>query len=118
MDPQSSDLPGVTVQRTDPAIRMQAQLIGTLVVDPTTNCLLLRTISIGGTPLIDVAWPLGWSVAIRDGAPALLDTTGATAAHVGDDVAVGGGFVEVERADAVPCTGQQHVFEASGLSRL
>ena len=66
---------------------------------------------------VDVAWPPGWSVAIRDGVVALIDATGQTAARVGDEVWVGGGFVTPDQADVVSCTGHDSVFEASGLSR-
>jgi hypothetical protein len=119
VDTHSSDLPGLTVQRTDPGFEMQSRLIGVLDIDASTNCLVLRIpINRGETVLIDVAWPLGWSIAIRDGKPALLDATGTTAAHLGDEVSVGGGSVDVARANAVPCTGQDDVFIASGLSRL
>jgi hypothetical protein len=118
VDTYSSDLPGLTVQRTAPRIAMQAQLIGTLDLDPSTNCLVVRPINIDDIDLVDVAWPPGWSTAIRDGKPALLDATGTTTAHLGAEVSVGGGFVEVARADAVACTGKEFVFVASGLSRL
>jgi hypothetical protein len=114
----SSDLPGLTVQRIAPTVSMQAQLMGVLDIDAATNCVVIRPINIDDVKLVDVAWPPGWSVAIRDGEPALLDATGATTAHLGDEVSVGGGFVEVARADAVACTGGTHVFVASGLSRL
>jgi hypothetical protein len=120
MGTDNSDLPGLTVQRTDPMVAMQAQLIGTLDIDASTNCLVLgKLVNIGDIPLVDVAWPAGWSVALRDGIPALLDATGATAGHVGDEVSVGGGFVDVARADVTAaCTGRTHVFVASGLTRL
>jgi hypothetical protein len=115
----SSDLPGLTVQRTDPGFAMQSRLMGTLDIDAATNCVVLRTpVGYGDTVLIDIAWPVGWSVAIRAGKPALLDATGATAAYLGDEVAIGGGSVDADRADAVRCTGQDSVFIASGLSRL
>lgn len=97
---------------------MQAQLIGVLDIDLSTNCVVIRGINVTDLDLIDVAWPPGWGVAIRDGIPALLDATGATAAHLSDEVSIGGGFVDVARADAVPCTGRDSVFIASGLSSL
>lgn len=104
-------LPGLTVQRYDPGFAMQAQLIGTLEIEPSTNCLVVRK----GNTLVDVAWPLGWSVAIRDGAIALIDASGQTASRLGDEVRVGGGSVDADRADVVSCTGRKLVFLASGL---
>lgn len=119
MDTPSSDLPGLTVQRVAPTEQMQARLMGTIEIDTATNCLVVRiAVGYGDTLLVDVAWPPGWSVASRNGKPSLLDATGATAAHLGDEVDVGGGSVDVARADAVPCTGRDSVFIASGLSRL
>lgn len=115
----SSDLPGLTVQRIAPTVSMQAQLIGTLDIDAATNCLVFRMpVDRGDIRLVDIAWPPGWSVTVRDGELALLDATGATACHLGEEVSIGGGFVDVDRADAVPCTGQERIFVASGLSRL
>ncbi|MFG1905394.1 hypothetical protein [Kribbella sp. NPDC048928] len=122
-------LPGLTIQRTPPTVDLQAQLIGTLKVDAATDWLVLRMevsapVGDGRRPmrfeisyqLVDVAWPTGWSTAIRDGEVALIDAMGQTAAHLGDEVSVGGGFVTPEQADAIPCTGHQSVFRASGLS--
>lgn len=107
-------VPGLTVQRTDPGFAMQAQLTGFLAVKFSTNCLVLRF----GRTAIDVAWPLGWSTGIREGRIALIDAAGGTAAFLGDEVSVGGGHVEAERVDAVSCTGADHLFQASGLTRL
>jgi hypothetical protein len=67
---------------------------------------------------IDVAWPPGWSVALRDGTPALIDATGQLAARPGDEIAVGGGFVDTAVMDVVSCTGQERIFQASGLTRV
>ena len=41
---QSHDapMPGLTVQRKAPAVASQAQLIGTLEIDTSTNCLVVR----------------------------------------------------------------------------
>jgi hypothetical protein len=101
---------------------MQAQLIGTLEIDTSTNCLVVR-IAVGtaagtGDSLVDVdvAWPPGWSVAIRGGEIALIDAAGQTAGRLGDEVWVGGGSVDATRANVVSCTGSKKVFEASGLS--
>jgi hypothetical protein len=67
---------------------------------------------------IDVAWPPGWSVALRDGKPALIDATGQLACRPGDEIAVGGGFVDIPVIDVVSCTGKERVFEASGLTHV
>jgi hypothetical protein len=80
---QSPDapMPGLTVQRKAPTVASQSRLIGTLEVDTSTNCLVVRT-PISTAPGveslvdIDVAWPPGWSVALYDGTPALIDAAG------------------------------------------
>jgi hypothetical protein len=118
-------LPGLTLQRETLTFAMQAQLIGTLTIDPATNCLVLRIsvsnlvdgMIVTGDELVDVAWPLGWSVALRDGKPALLDMAGQAVGHPGDEVSVGGGSVATAKANVTSCTGQPHVFVASGLTR-
>ena len=122
---QSHDaaMPGLTVQREAPAVALQAQLIGTLELDTSTNCLVVRTpmgTAAGTDSLvdIDVAWPPGWSVALRDGTPALIDATGQLACRLGDEITVGGGFVDIARIDVVSCTGQERIFQASGLTRV
>ena len=120
-------LPGLTVQRTISYWHMQARLTGTLAVDPATNCLVLR--APGGyidelgsitfiDKLIDVAWPFGWTVGVRDNRTALIDATGQTAAHLGDELILGGGSIATTDADVTSsCTGQDSVFVASVLSR-
>lgn len=121
-----SCLPGLTVQREELLFAMQAQLIGTLATDPSTNCLVLRIaasrlvdgVIVTEDELIDVAWPLGWSVALRDGMPALLDSAGQAVGRLGDEVSVGGGSVETATANVSSCTGQQWVFVASGIRRV
>ena len=42
---QSNDapMPGLTVQRKAPTVASQSRLIGTLEVDTSTNCLVVRT---------------------------------------------------------------------------
>jgi hypothetical protein len=121
---QSADaaMPGLTVQREAPTVALQAQLIGTLGIDTSTNCLVVRTpMGTGdGTDSlvdIDVAWPPGWSVALRDGKPALIDATGQLACWPGDEIAVGGGFEDTTDIGVVSCTGQERVFEAYELRR-
>ncbi|WP_433161650.1 hypothetical protein [Kribbella sp. CA-247076] len=122
-------LPGLTVQREVPTIALHARLIGTLEIDPSTNCLVVRMavgtvvrtgdrlVSVGDRLVdVDVAWPPRWSVAIRDGEVALVDATGQTAARLGDEVDVGGGFVDTAAMHVVSCTGQDRIFQASGLS--
>ncbi|MEU4390799.1 hypothetical protein [Kribbella sp. NPDC023855] len=66
---------------------------------------------------VDVAWPPGWSVTIRDDRPALIDAAGRTVGWLGDEVFVGGGSVETTKANVISCTGQPRVFVASGLTR-
>jgi hypothetical protein len=120
---QSPDaaMPGLTVQRKAPTVALQARLAGTLEIDTSTNCLVVRTPE--GTPAgtrlvdVDVAWPPGWSVALRDGTPALIDATGQLAARPGDEIAVGGGFEDTTRMGVVSCTGQERIFEAYRLTR-
>ena len=122
---QSPDaaMPGMTVQREAPTVSLQAQLIGTLGIDTSTNCLVVRTLMTnraGTDDLvdIDVAWPPGWSVALRDGTPALIDATGQLACRPGDEIAVGGGFEDATLIGVVSCTGQERVFEAYQLRRI
>jgi hypothetical protein len=119
---QDAAMPGLTVQRKAPIVDLQAQLIGTLEIDSSTNCLVVRTpmgTRAGPDTLvdIDVAWPPGWSVALRDGTPALIDATGQLACRLGDEITVGGGYVDIARIDVVSCTGQERVFQASELTR-
>ncbi|MER7249910.1 hypothetical protein [Kribbella sp. NPDC000426] len=122
-----NNVPGLTVQRTVPQIELHAQLIGTLDIDPATNCLVVRMqVSVFDESraivhvdkLVDVAWPVGSTIGIRDGRPALLDPTGQTVAHVGDEVSVGGGWVPTTKADVISCTGQDHVFVGHHPERL
>ncbi|MEJ1110885.1 MULTISPECIES: hypothetical protein [unclassified Kribbella] len=115
-------MPGLTVQRKAPTVALQAQLIGTLEIDTSTNCLVVRTpmgTAAGTNRLvdIDVAWPPGWSVALRDGTPALIDAAGQLAARPGNEVYVGGGYVDTAVADVVSCTGQERIFQAYELTR-
>ncbi len=121
---QSPDaaMPGLTVQREAATVALQAQLIGTLEIDTSTNCLVVRTpmgTAAGTDSLvdIDVAWPPDWSVALRDGKPALIDATGQLACRPGDEIAVGGGFEDTTDIGVVSCTGQERVFEAYKLRR-
>jgi hypothetical protein len=120
-------LPGMTVQHTFLLEELLAQLIGILDIDPATNCLVVR-IQVGhpdesrgdafSDRLIDVAWPVGSTVAIRDDKPAILDAAGQTIAHVGDEVALGGGSVPTSTANVTSCTGQDHVFIGHHPQRL
>jgi hypothetical protein len=94
---------------------MQSRLMGTLEIDPSTNCLVVRMgNTLVGDMLVDVAWPLGWSVAIRGGEIALIDAAGQTAGRLGDEVWVGGGSIDAAQAKVVSCTGSKQVFVASG----
>jgi hypothetical protein len=115
-------MPGLTVQRKAPTVALQAGLPGTLEIDASTNCLVVRTrmgtgAGTGRFVDIDVAWPPGWSVALRDGTPALIDATGQLACRPGDEITVGGGFKDTSRMGVVSCTGQARVFEACELTR-
>lgn len=117
-----ASMPGLTVQRQTPSVAMQAGLLGSLEIDTVTNCLVVRTqISLApgihNLVDIDVAWPPGWSVALRDGVVVLLDAAGQTAGRLGDEVIVGGGFVDTAIADVVSCTGQERIFQAYELTR-
>jgi hypothetical protein len=121
---QSHDapMPGLTVQREAPTVPLQARLIGTLEIDTSTNCLVVRTpmgTAAGTDSLVDIdaAWPPGWSVALRDGTPALIDATGQLACRPGDEIAVGGGFKDTTRIGVVSCTGQERIFEAYKVTR-
>lgn len=115
-------LPGVTVQREASTVALQAQLIGTLEIDASTNCLVVRS-PISTSPGIDslvdidVAWPPGWGVALSDGTPALIDATGQVTCRLGDEIAVGGGFKDTSRMGVISCTGQRRVFDAYELTR-
>jgi hypothetical protein len=111
-------LPGLTVQREDRTVAMQAQLIGALDIDPSTNCLVLRPANNDDMQFVDIAWPRGWSLTTHDGNPTLTDRAGVPVAQLGDEVSVGGGFVDTARAKVTACTGQQAVFIASELTRL
>jgi hypothetical protein len=51
-DVKRSELPGLTVQQ-GPILGYEAQLQGTLAIDASTNCLVVRSADY----LIDVAWP-------------------------------------------------------------
>ncbi|MEV4261967.1 hypothetical protein [Kribbella sp. NPDC049584] len=107
-DPDDTRLPSLTVQHTFLFEELLALLIGTLDIDSSTNCLVVRTPS--AERPFDVAWPLGSTIAIRDGIPALIDATGQTVAHVGDEVSVGGGWISTTTAGVTSCTGQDHVW--------
>ena len=116
-------MPGLTVQRKAPTVALHAGLPGTLEIDTSTNCLVVRTrmgtgAGTGRFVDIDVAWPPGWSVALRDGKPALIEATGQLACRLGDEITVGGGFVDAARIGVVSCTGQERIFQASELTRV
>ncbi|MEV4263514.1 hypothetical protein [Kribbella sp. NPDC049584] len=119
---RDAEMPGLTVQCKAPTVALQAALPGTLEIDTVTNCLVVRT-QISRAPGIhnlvdiDVAWPPGWSVALRDGVVVLLDAAGQIAGRLGDEVIVGGGFVDIAIADVVSCTGQERIFQAYELTR-
>src|SRR4051794_15305702 len=78
-------MPGLSLQRDLPSESLLAQLIGTLEIDTSTNCLMVNN----GIMLVDVAWPPGWTIATRDNEIALIDAAGHTAGKLGDEVYVG-----------------------------
>ncbi|WP_130447469.1 hypothetical protein [Kribbella rubisoli] len=96
--------------------------MGTLEIDTSTNCLVVR-IPVSTAPGthtlhdVDVAWPPGWGVELRDDTPTLIDATGQPAARPGDEVDIGGGFVDTARLNLVPCTTQERIFQASTFTR-
>ena len=93
---------------------MAARLEGILGVEEATNCLVVH--KAGGH--IDVAWPPGFSAAVRDGSIVLIDTSGQTVAKLGDTVVLGGGYVPPSVAHATSCTGSERVFAAFALRLL
>ena len=115
-------IPGLTIQSRIPTVVMQAALEGTIEVT-STNCLVVRILHstapyVDSYTDVDVAWPLGWSAGIREGTPVLVDADGQVVARLGDEVRIGGGFIEAARIGVAPCTGQKGTFEAYQLSRL
>jgi hypothetical protein len=107
------ETPGLTVQQ-HPAKGMDARLEGMLVVDEAANCLVVHKAG----RHIDVAWPPGFSAAVREGSIVLIDTSGQTVAKLGDTVVLGGGYVPPSAAHATACTGSERVFAASSLRLL
>ncbi|WP_328321096.1 hypothetical protein OHA70_23515 [Kribbella sp. NBC_00382] len=107
-------VPGLSVQRLIAIEAMQAQLIGALEVDASTNCLMFRA----GSMLLEVAWPWGWRAELRSGEIALVDERGETVCWVGEEISIGGGFVDAATADIVSCAGHSRVFIASGAVRV
>ena len=105
--------PGLTVQRR-PAKRMAARLEGILGVDVAANCLVVHN----GGRRIDVAWPPGFSAAVRDGSIVLIDPSGQTFAKLGDTVVLGGGYIPPSAAHATSCTASKRVFAAHSLTLL
>jgi hypothetical protein len=94
--------------------RMVARLEGVLVVDEAASCLVVHKAG----RHIDVAWPPGFSAAVRDGSIVLIDTSGQAVAKLGDTVVLGGGYVPPSAAHATSCTGSERVFAASSLRLL
>ncbi|MEV6415561.1 hypothetical protein [Kribbella sp. NPDC051718] len=105
-----AELPGLSVQRLVAVEAMQARLSGTVEIDSSTNCLMLRA----GDRLVEVAWPWGWTVEVRLGEVALVDERGETVCWVGEQIAIGGGSVDAGPADVDRCAGHPQVFMASG----
>ena len=105
--------PGLTVQQR-PAKRMAARLEGMLVVDEAANCLVVDKAG----RHIDVAWPPGFSAAVRGGSIVLIDTSGQPVAKLGDTVVLGGGYIPPSAAHATSCTASKRVFAAHSLTLL
>jgi hypothetical protein len=108
------ELPRLSVQRLIATEAMQAQLIGTLEIDSSTNCLMFRD----GPTVVEVAWPWGWTVDIRSGEIALIDERGETVCWLGEEISIGGGTVDAASADIVSYAGHQRVFLASGAIQV
>ncbi|MFI7066041.1 hypothetical protein ACIBL3_33930 [Kribbella sp. NPDC050124] len=98
-------LPQLTVQQS-PARNMAARLPGILALNEAANCLVVDK----NGRHIDVAWPPGWSVALRDGSIALIDATGQTFAKLGDTVSLGGGYILASVAHTTSCLGTEKVW--------
>jgi hypothetical protein len=109
-DLKRSDVPRLTVQQ-GPILGYEANLQGTLAIDASTNCLVVRS----GEFQFDVAWPKDWSVAIRDGSVVLVNAAGEAVGRVGEPVSVVGGNVPPAKANSVSCTNSSSVFAANGL---
>ena len=105
--------PRLTVQQR-PAKRLAARLEGTLAVDEASNCLAVHT---AGRD-VDVAWPPGYSTAVRDASIVLVDDSGQAVAKLGDTVVLGGGYVPPSAAHATSCLGRDRVFAAWSLRLL
>jgi hypothetical protein len=105
--------PGLTVQ-LGPVRNMAARLQGTLTVDETAHCLVVDKAG----RHIDVAWPPGSSVAIRDGSIALIDASGQTVAKLGDTVTLAGGYVPPSAAHTTSCTGSERIFAVASRPPL
>lgn len=105
MTRDASRLPRLTVQQSR-VRNMAARLPGILVLDETANCLAVAK----NGRHIDVAWPPGWSVALRDGSIAIVDADGQTFAKLGDTVSLGGGYVSAAAAHTTSCLGTERVF--------
>jgi hypothetical protein len=102
--------PRLTVQQR-PAKQMAARLEGVLAVDEAANCLVVEK----GGRRIDVAWPPGFSVEVRDASLVLVDASGQTVAKLGDTVVLGGGYISPLAAHATSCTGSASVFAAASM---
>ena len=110
MADDSPHLPYLPVQQR-PAKSLAARREGILAVDEATNCIVLFLVD---TSMIEVAWPPGCSVGLRDGVPAVLDPDGATIGRLGDNVVLGGGHMSPEAAHTTSRTGSARVFAVAG----
>ncbi|TCC38387.1 hypothetical protein [Kribbella speibonae] len=113
MAADSLHLPHLTVQQR-PAKNMAARREGLLAVDETTNCVVL----LDNNRMIEIAWPPGCAMGVRDGVPAVLDPNGELVGRLGDNVVLGGGHVSPEAAHVTSRTGRTRVFAIAGTRGL
>ncbi len=70
-----------------------ALIEGELIADPATG-LAIGVDPASGSSVVTVRWPFGYTARVDALGYALVDDVGATIAHVGDRLQVGGGFAE------------------------
>lgn len=103
-------VPRLTVQQGAVG-RMEARLQGILALDEATNCLVIQKAGRN----VEVAWPRGWTVTIRDGSVALIEASGHLVARLGDKLSISGGYVPPARVNTTSCTGSEKVFVVNAL---
>ena len=90
---------------------LAANLTGSLKATVTGDqvCLWVDT----GERRVDVTWPKGFSATTSDGQVQLLSPAGRVVATSGDQVALGGGFVDDQSS---PCTSMTRLFTVGPIS--